>query len=176
MIRIIVLLAMIPSFAQAQTSRPMPASTPPPANFLPKDSPHLYRLYFYFHTTIDTIVQQQKAGRTPVEVQRIDRETAANFGLQSAQGLPTLRTVSNAYAAELRTVDDEEKVHANARAKLEVPPDRARMQAFEARRQAIVNRGIAALRTQLSVADWTAFQNFINGSYRTSHSIISVNR
>jgi hypothetical protein len=87
-----------------------------------------------------------------------------------------LRTVSNAYAAELRAVDEEERLHANARAKLEVPPDRARMQGFEARRQAIVTRGIVALRTQLNAADWTAFQNFINGSYRTSHSIITMGR
>jgi hypothetical protein len=142
--------------------------------FLPKDSPDLYRLYFYFHVTIDALVQQQKVGRALAELQRIDRETAANFGLVSVQTLPTLRTVSNAHAAELRAVDDEEKLHANARAKMELPPIRGQMQAFEARRKAIVNRGIAALRTQLGPTEWVAFQNFINGSYRSSHSIVSV--
>ena len=113
--------------AQTQQPNAQAVSSSAPAVFLPKDSPHLYRLYFYFHVTIDALVQQQKSGRALAEMQRIDRETAANFGLGSAQTLPTLRAVSNAYAAELRAVDDEERLHANARAKMELPPIRGQM-------------------------------------------------
>jgi hypothetical protein len=155
MLRVLFILAIFSPSALPQGAKPLPASTAAPANFLPKDSPHLYRLYFYFHTAIDSMVQQQKSGREPVEVERIDRETAANFGLRSTQGLPSLRAVSNAYAAELRAVDDEQKAHANARAKLELSPVRAQMQAFEARRQRIVTRG---------------------GPFRSSNTIVSAGR
>jgi len=169
-------LAAFPCFAQLAPRPSSPVSSAPPAVFLPKDSPHLYRLFFYHHRSVDALVQQVKAGRTPAELQRIDREVTANFGLASTHALPTLRTVSNSFAAELAAVDDEERAHANARARLELGPLPAQLRAFEARRDAIVTRGIAALRTQLGPAEWTRFQTYINGTHRTSYSVVSPQR
>jgi hypothetical protein len=85
---ILLFFFIVPLFGQGQPVRPMPASTAAPANFLPKDSPHLYRLYFYFHTTIDGIVQQQKAGRTPLEVQRIAAKRRRTSGFRRRKDCP----------------------------------------------------------------------------------------
>jgi len=173
----IVTLFVFVSIAWGQSAAPLsPLSKAPPAVFLPKDSPHLYRLFFYYHRSFDAFIQQRKIGRAPVDVQRLDREVSSIFGLGSVDTLPVLRVVSNAFAAELMAVDEEERAHSNARAHYELGPLPSQLQAFEARRVAIVTRGIAALRTQLGPTEWTRFQTYINGAHRTSYSVVSPQR
>ncbi len=175
MILFLLSVALLP----AQSGRPtysVSSATAPPAVYLPKDSPHLYRLFFYFHRNFDSWVQQQKGRKTPAEAQRIDQDVVRMFGLSSVQTLNALRTVSNSYSAELAAVDDQEKVHVNARAKLELSPIGSQLRAFEARRLEITSRGMTGIQTRLGPTEWTRFQKYINGPHRSSYSIVTARR
>jgi len=151
------------------------AAQPPPAaprafSLFPADSPHLYRFFFYFHDDFNRWLEAQKAGRTPAQIQALDRDVGNHFGLNIVD-LIALRTVSLAFAAELLAQDTAERTHANERARFEQPSVPARLRDIENNRRRIVDRGIAELRARLSLAGWTSFRQYINGTHRNMYKI-----
>jgi hypothetical protein len=152
---------------------PPPRAGSPAGIFLfPCGFPHLYRFFFYFHDDFNRWLEAQKVGKTPAQIQALDRDVGNYFRLNTAD-LIALRSVSLAFAAELRAQDAAERTHSNERARFEQPPLRARVEDIENNRRRIVDRGIAELRARLSAAGWSSFRQYINGRHRNMYKIVS---
>ena len=64
--------------------------------------------------------------------------------------------MTRAASAEIKTVENQMRIHANERARLELYPDRATMQKLQEQRQNVIQSNMTRLRTTLTAAGWIA--------------------
>ena len=110
---------------------------------------------------------QRKAQASGPQLQQVDQDFARVFRINASE-LERVFEITHAANSEIKAIENQIRDHANERARLELFPDKATMQALEERRKNAIQTNLNRLRTSLSAANWTAISNFINTELRNS--------
>jgi hypothetical protein len=163
-LQVLILLILLATMAIAQSQAPQLSYTRPPA-----DHPVLHEVFFNIAGSLENAHAQRKVQVAAPQLLQVDRDFAGVFKIQASE-LDRMFQVVRSANTEIKAIEDQMRKHANDRARIELFPDRATMQALQVRRQAAIQSNLARLRTALSAAGWTALSNYINTDLRNSVS------
>jgi len=116
---------------------------------------------------------ERKAQLAQPSLAAVERDMSRTFGVRDTD-LNRFMETTRAVNAELRSIDQQMRDHANSRARLELPPVRATMQALHAKRQAAVQSGLGKVQSAVGAEAWNGIAAYINGRLRDSITTVRL--
>jgi len=129
-----------------------------------QDSPELYLSFFFFHEDFAKWSDERVAAAAPADKARVLNSSAKHLGIAPAD-FAKLQEITSQVVADLRGVGDEARAFVES-SKGKGPPDRARLIAFDNRRKAIIQAGVAQMKKSLSPASWEGLSSYVNNQHR----------
>ena len=136
------------------------------------DASELYLSFFFFHEDFAKWTESRVTANPAREAQFLN--SSAKFLGISPREFRTLETITNHTTANLRALSLEAQAAIQATLKSKKTLDSATLNAYDARRKAVIQTGIDQMKATLSPQSWQGLSGYINNQHRNNVSYVAT--
>jgi hypothetical protein len=125
--------------------------------------------FFFFHEDFGKWTEARIAA-APSRKNQIVSSSAKYLGIAPSE-FAALETITGGVASELRALSDEAHIYVQSSLKAKGDVDHKKLVSYAARRNAIIQSGIAKMKNALSPESWQSLYSYINNQHRQHVSV-----